>query len=172
MPHDWEYFRTTEARARGEFSAVRTALGEACVRAGMKAIGVASRQELLTPESEAKRKHQVFSQVVEDLVAAMPPTVNLALLCDREQDLAKEITQWSQRASERNDPLYDRVAGICYLNSRYSIQIQAADLVAGLLREHAEQHEADPTAPMDPVLAALAGGRLKTEWRVKSVSDA
>ena len=46
------------------------------------------------------------------------------------------------------------------MKSRMSVQTQAADLIVGLLREHAERKEVDPSAPLDTRLDRLSRGRM------------
>jgi len=168
MP-DIPHFRTNELRDKPGFVELRQALAEEFVRIGMRAVGFAANEALLSNGRDGLKKRDVFLEVVKDAIVVMPQTVNLALLCDREQDLAKEAATWldreqmEARAAQRV-PLYERISGICYLNSRMSPQIQAADLVVGLLREHAEVHELDRNARMNPALEKLAAGRMKSEW--------
>lgn len=168
IPH----FRTNELRETQGFNELRQALADEFVRIGMRAVGFAANEALLTDGRDGLKKRDVFLEVIKDLIAVMPQQVNLALLCDREQDLAKEAAIWLDReqmeakASGRA-PLYERISGICYLNSRMSPQVQAADLVVGLLREHAEAHDVDPSAPTNPVLEKLMAGRMNTGWLLK-----
>lgn len=39
--------------------------------------------------------------VLQDLLRVLPSSVNLALVCDREQDLAKQIAAWLQRDRDK-----------------------------------------------------------------------
>jgi hypothetical protein len=139
-------------------------LGTICIDVGLRAVGDAAREELLDKEP-AKGKRELFTRVVRDLLRAAPQDVGFALVCDREQDLAKEVAAWIERERHRDKmdgrpDVYERITGICYMNSRFTLQIQAADLVAGLFREHVERIDADPSAAIDPLLDKLTEGRM------------
>lgn len=156
--HQIERYRTHDLKVRPDFEDIRSTLATAAHQCGLKAVGCSADVALLDDVSEARKKKDVFEHVVKQLLRAAPPEVNFALICDREQDLAKQVAAWLQRLSEMGRPnSYDRIAGICYMNSEHSLQTQAADLVAGLFREHAERQLAVPGAEVDKRLVLLTG---------------
>ena len=173
LPPGRAYYRSSELAGSQSFEEVRDRLVDVCVNVGLTGFGSAAVAELLSEKSEARKKRDIFMHVVKDLLRVVPPGVNVALVCDREQDLAKQVDAWLQRERDMArrdgvDSLDERITGICYMNSRMSVQTQAADLMVGLLREHAERREADPFAPIDPRLDRLGGGRMKDDRLVRS----
>lgn len=166
LPEGRSYFRSSESTGSEAFEQARERLADACVTAGLIGFGSAADAALLSDQGEARKKRDIFMHVLQDLLRVLPSSVNLALVCDREPDLAKQIAAWLQRDRDKAklagiESVDDRITGICYMNSRMSVQTQAADLVVGLLREHAERKETDPSAPIDPRLDRLLRGRMK-----------
>jgi hypothetical protein len=174
-----EWFRTSEARVLPGFTKLRQALGEHVRACGLHAIGCAVDLDLAIAQTEAGKKRDVFEHVIRQLVRVVPAEANFALLCDREQDLAKQVSPWLDRLGwlaqqqGRTDRLYERIVGICYINSKLSMQIQAADLVAGLFREHAEQQLIVPGSDPDPLLVLITEGRIahKLSTRAEFLAD-
>jgi hypothetical protein len=161
--HGLKYFRTNEHKVfRNEFV-------EAISNAGLQAVGAVADEARLDDRHDSKRKRGVFERVVRQLLGAAPSHVNFALICDREQDLAKEVASWLDRLKLNEPVTYARVTGICYMNSRSVLQVQAADLAAGLFREQAEREASDEGASVNPLLAKLMGkGRFAAERILKS----
>lgn len=164
LPPGRSYYRTSELVGSEAFEETRNRLVDVCVKADLTGFGTAAAADLLSDEGEPQKKREIFMHVVKDLLRVVPPGVNVALVCDREQDLAKQIDAWLQR----DRAAADRIAGICYMNSRMSVQTQAADLLVGLLREHAERREAGQTAPIDARLDRLSKGRMKENRLIRS----
>jgi hypothetical protein len=164
-----EYFRSAEMRHRPDFEELRQTLAKAAKESGLHAIGKSADVNELGPK-DGNRKRDLFEAVVRQMLSATPIGANLALLCDREQDLAKEVDAWLQRLrwEQRNDNTYERIAGICYLNSRLSMQIQAADLAASLFREHGERKRDDPGADPDPLLDFITDGMIRHDMKPRS----
>ena len=95
--------------------------------------------------------------LVRQLIPLVPAEAPLALICDRESDLAREILSWIDALGRSERSLYERIAGVCFMNSRDVVILQAADMVAYLVREDAERFAADSSvSPINPLLDKLA----------------
>lgn len=171
--HNLEGFRTTEARLLPGFAELRLTLCEHIRGCGLHAIGCAVDLDLSNAQTEAGKKRDVFEHVVRQLMKVAPAEANIALLCDREQDLAKDVSPldrlgWLAKQEGRVDRLYERIVGICYINSKLSMQIQAADLIAGLFREHAEQQLRAPGSEPSEMLNTVTEGRMTHKMATKA----
>ena len=102
----------------------------------------------------------VLSAVIRRLIPLVPAEAQIGLVCDREADLAKEVLSWIDDLGRSERALYDRIAGICYMNSRDVIILQIADMMAYLFREYAEQRERDPSLPVNPLLDRMTKSQM------------
>jgi len=162
------HFRSNDLKGRPDWKQLQQEFGMAAKTAGLHVVVSVPSERLLGSGTEAQRKMAVFQHVVRQLFDAAPESVNFALMCDREQDLEKQISAWVQRLRERKGDQYDRIVGVCFLNSKKVIHVQAADLVANLAREQGEALLRNQAAPMDPLLDKLTDGRFSVSY----VSDA
>jgi hypothetical protein len=161
-----EHFRSNELNQREDWRLIRESFGTTALDAGLHVVCAVPSEHLLRVKSEAARKMKVFRHVLSQLLRAAPADVDFALLCDREQDLAKQVAAWVEALRHKdimagNPDVYNRIVGICYFNSRKMLQVQAADLIANLAREQAEHLLREPSARIDPLLDRLTEGRFK-----------
>jgi len=147
-------------------SQLLNSLTDVVLRRNLAAVCWAAQDSLFEQDANrARRARELFVTLVTQITNVAPPDVHLALICDREADLAKEVLLWIDAVARSNKPLYDRISGICYMNSRDLTAVQAADMVAYLCREDAERYAADPSSPVDLILERLTQGR----WRRQRV---
>jgi hypothetical protein len=146
-------------RAERRDSLLRQAV-ELINSSGLKPIGFGVDIALLPHQKQrAERKKKLFDAVVDQLLAlhftnlANPPSI--AILCDREQDLHPKFLVWLQKLQSGHQATYARISGLCLMNSRALASLQAADLVASLMRSGLEA--AALNQPRNPLLTELAG---------------
>jgi hypothetical protein len=157
------YFRSNELRGRSDWAEMREHFGATALRVGLHAVVAVPSESLLRAGTDAARKRMVFQHVVRQLFDKAPLNTNFAFVCDREQDLAREINGWIdslKRPDEiagRSSP-YDRISAVCWLNSKRMIQVQAADLLANLARQQAEAIRSDPNVALWPLVEKLIPG--------------
>jgi hypothetical protein len=165
-------FRTTELRHRRDIDAIREALAVEAHKCGLHGVAVVASEALLDRKASAG-KRELFGSVVTQLLEAAPSFQNIALICDREQDLAGEVFAWMERLrwqskQDVDRDLYERITGICWMNSRQTIQIQAADMVSGLAREFGRAllraDDAEPPRALATVLTMRVGRVSRAEF--------
>jgi hypothetical protein len=136
---------------------------------GLKAVVTAAEEGLLSNKAKAKKKREVFEDVVRQLVKVLPQAdVMFAFLCDREQDLSREVLVWLEKLQIKDPSIVSRIAGVCYMKRQTVLQLQAADLIAYLYREEVERHRHEPHKERNPLLERLSGDTVKTRFILKT----
>jgi hypothetical protein len=110
-----------------------------------------------TEKQRTARKKKLFDGIVDQLLSlhfdGMPTQPNFAFICDREQDLHPQFLQWMERLYRQGKPEYHRIVGLCLMSSQAVASVQAADLIAYVMREHVESIGENRMA--DPLIARL-----------------
>lgn len=162
--HNIHHFRSNDLVVRHDWAQVREDFGRVALKAGLHAVVSVPTTALMRKCSkESVRKRMVFQNVVRQLFEKAPDDVEFAFICDREEDLADEIGPWVKSLKRPDDmagrpSVYERISGICFMNSRRMLQVQAADLVAHLARERAEFLRDNPLATPDRLVDLLIPG--------------
>jgi hypothetical protein len=118
-----------ELRLRKRDAIVRAFI-EAIRQSGLVVVAISAEAALLSDKNIAAKKRDVFERVVRELDAKVPPSGSLAFICDREQDLARPVLDWINRLQVSEPRLSERIAGVCYMQRRTILQIQAATTIA------------------------------------------
>jgi len=135
-------------------------LADVVIGAKLQPVGCAADTSLLSPGTRAAMVRDVLERVIRQLLEVIPAVAQLGLVCDREEDLAKEVMKWLNKLQLSEPTIYGRIAGVCYMNSHSVVILQAADMLAYLFREYAEQKERDPSIPINPLLDKMTRSQM------------
>lgn len=89
-------------------------------------------------EKEGRRRYikaTMFGYVIQKLLAQESEEYALALMCDEEQDVAKQFLYYLDRFKHQHHSVAHRIAALCFCNDTRVPQLQAADIVAYVSRE-------------------------------------
>ena len=148
-------------------------LAQAITQSQFHFVGWMAEIPLLASDStRAEKKAEVFRLLVRQLLGLNfdnfqnPPS--FALICDREQDLAKPVLGWVDRLCVESPEARERLAGVCFMNNRMVPPLQAADLCVYLFREEGERILERPDDPPNPLLMEVSGDRIRRHFIAKA----
>jgi hypothetical protein len=99
------------------------------------------------------RKGLLFHHMVLRNLREQPDNVTLAFMCDDEPDIAIDFYKHLTSFERKNEGWRRRIAGICFMDDRNVAHIQAADVVAYVLRDSADRvADGMPVSPLYPIL--------------------
>ena len=105
------------------------------------------------------RKNLMFEAIVDVMLRKVPETYTLIFLCDDDQDVAVQFYKSFDRFKRRRQQSAPRLGGICFFDDEQMAQLQAADLVAYVLRKR----QAGNSGPLTEILFS---GELHEDHKV------
>ena len=175
--HDLAYFKMAEAmKTYGEFLPKATKLGKdfdtwrdetVSQFANLKnrydvrvvgcgySVGTTGVSPYLPADKTAMKKKRIFQDAVLALLKGIPADANVYLLCDIEKDVEETFRGWIDSLGKTHPANMARILGISFLDDKFSIPIQFADMVAWVARNEVERMAIHPEEPIHPLYTLL-----------------
>lgn len=112
-----------------------------------------------------------FLRAVLDAVNLVPEGDRLTMICDDEEQMALPMYRLYRRIKIVQPEIRDKLAAICFADDRYLFALQAADLVASLVRRESGKTFHNSTYDYGNLFAALIEPPNPSE-RISSVGFA
>jgi hypothetical protein len=111
--------------------------------------------ETFSAKTRQAKKVELFQSLVRRILLHAPAGDTIFLLCDEEQDVDRDYLGWLRNLKLQDSKIRRQVVGISFVDDEVVLPIQAADMIAWVVRDERERQLYRPSELVNPSWSKL-----------------